>query len=846
MRTLFLAICALAAATPFPEHALAGAQQTPVSKTPLEWSQSLADAEIARRGDTWVFAPGGRARWAYDVSLVCLALMELGDRTGETRYTDYAEKVTGSFIRPDGNIEVYKFEDLSVDNVRPGSTVLAVYERTKEDRYRKAADTLWEQMQQMPRTPSGGLWHKKRYPNQMWLDGLFMGQPFVARYAKLFDRPEVFGDVAKQFSLVAEKTYDPATGLFYHAWDESKKMPWADKQKGTSPSFWGRAIGWYAMALVDTLEDMPADHPGRGPMLAWLRKLADGLAKNQDASGLWWQVVDQGARPGNYREATASSMFVYSLAKAVNRGWLPKEEFLPTVRRGYEAIVRDLVKADSEGRASLTQCCRVAGLDADVRDGSFDYYAIREQIVSNDPKGTGPFIRAGIEVEKLLGPDARFAGGAPLPAGWDLVPNILNRIVEPKFPDSDFLVTNFGAVPDGKADCTQAFSRAVSACSAAGGGRVLVPKGAYLTGPIVLLSNVNLHLEEGATILFKTDPKAYLPVVPTRYEGVECMNYSPLIRAMGQRNIAITGRGTLDGQAADENWWAWAKKAKDKPSPVSADRKLLSELGERDAPQAERVFGDGHFLRPSFIEPSRCHGVLIEGVTILRSPMWEIHPVLSSNITVRGVTVRSHGPNNDGCDPECSRDVLIEGCTFDTGDDCIAIKSGRNGDGRRVGVASENIVVRNCTMRDGHGGVTIGSEISGDCRNVFIENCKMDSPDLDRALRIKTNAMRGGVVEHIYARNIEVGRLADAAICIDFFYEEGDKGPFVPVVRDISVENLTAQQSKRALMLRGFKNSPIRNVRIASCTFRGLAQENVVENVEGLVTEGTKFEMEKK
>lgn len=845
MRTFCLLICAAAAAS-FPLGSAFGAPQAPASRTPREWSKALADAEIARRGDTWAFAPGGRARWAYDVSLVCLSLLELSDATGDPRYARYAEKVTGSFVRADGAIEVYKFEDLSVDNVRPGSTVLAVYERTKEDRYRKAADTLWRQMGQMPRTPSGGLWHKKRYPNQMWLDGLFMGQPFVARYAKLFGHPDAYDDVAKQFCLVAEKTYDPKSGLFYHAWDESKKMPWADKQTGTSPSFWGRAIGWYAMALVDTLEDIPPDHPGRGPMLAWLRKLADGLAKNQDATGLWWQVVDQGGRPGNYREATASSMFVYALAKAVNRGWLPKEEFSPTIRRGYEAIVRDLVKTDPEGRANLTQCCRVAGLDADVRDGSFDYYAIREPIVSNDPKGTGPFIRAGIEVEKALGPEVKFAGGAPLPTAWQLVPSILGRIVEPKFPDKDFSLPSFGAVADGKTDCTAAFFQAIGACHDAGGGRVVVPKGTYLTGPIELLSNVNLRVEEGATILFKTDPRAYLPVVPTRYEGVECMNYSPLIRAMGQRNIAITGRGTLDGQAAEDNWWAWAKKGKDKASPVSADRKLLAELGERDAPQAERVFGDGHFLRPSFIEPSRCHGVLIEGVTILRSPMWEIHPVLSSNVTVRGVTVRSHGPNNDGCDPECSRDVLIEGCTFDTGDDCIAIKSGRNGDGRRVGVASENILVRNCTMRDGHGGVTIGSEISGDCRNVFVENCKMDSPNLDRALRIKTNAMRGGTVEHVYARNIEVGRLADAALCIDFFYEEADKGPYVPVVRDIAVENMTSQQSKRALLLRGFTNSPIRDVRITGCTFRGLAEENVIENVEGLVTQATSFQMDNK
>jgi unsaturated rhamnogalacturonyl hydrolase len=809
------------------------AQRATITATPLEWSARLADAEMKRRGDSWVYKPGGRAHWAYDVSLFCLSLIELSDQTGDPRFEQFAEKVTGSFIQPDGNIRVYKFDDLSIDNVRPASTVLTLYSRTREERYRKAADLVHAQMQQMPRTASGGIWHKLRYPDQLWLDGLFMGQPFAAQYAQMFGEPWVFDDMVRQFTLVGGHTYDAKTGLFYHAWDESKKMPWANKETGASPSFWGRAVGWYAMAFVDALEFFPKDHPGRAQMLAWFRKLADGLVKNQDASGLWWQVLDQGNREGNYREATASSMFVYAMAKAVNNGWLPRE-FTPVIRKGYEGIIRDLVKTDRDGLVNLTQCCRVAGLDAGMRDGSFNYYTIREPIVSNDPKGTGPFVRAGIEVQKLLGADVKFTGGSPLPTGWKQLPQILSRIVPPTFPKRLVSITDCGAVGDGKTDCTEAIRKAIRACSEAGGGHVTVLKGTYLTGPITLLSNVNLHVDEGATLLFKTDPAAYLPAVATRYEGIECMNYSPFIYAIGQVNIAITGKGTLDGQAAEDNWWSWVRKKNGQPALAAADRKQLVDYGESDTPVAKRVFGAGHFLRPSFIEPYRCKNVVIEGVTILRSPMWEIHPVLCNNVTVRGVNISSHGPNNDGCDPESCRDVLIEGCTFDTGDDCIAIKSGRNGDGRRVGVASENIIIRDCTMRDGHGGVTIGSEISGDCRNVFVENCEMDSPNLDRALRIKTNAMRGGVVEGVFMQNVEVGHLADAVLWIDFNYEEGANGPFMPVVRNICLENVTSRQSKRALMLRGFEQAPIRNVRLVKCKFDGVKSDDIIEHVEGL------------
>jgi len=414
--------------------------------------------------------------------------------------------------------------------------------------------------------------------------------------------------------------------------------------------------------------------------------------------------------------------------------------------------------------------------------------------------------------------------------------------VAPTFPARDFVITDFGAKPDNTTDCTDAIRKAIAECHAAGGGRVVVPPGKFLTGAIHLKSNVNLHVSDGATLLFQTDAPKYYPVVFTRWEGLECMNYSPLIYAFEQENVAVTGKGTLDGQADNSTWWSWNPKGGPKPSLQKKDRDALFEMGEAGVPVEQRVFGPGHFLRPNFIQPYRCKNVLIEDVTILRSPMWEIHPVLCTNVTVRGVQIITHGPNNDGCDPESSRDVLIENCLFDTGDDCIAIKSGRNNDGRRVNVPSENLIIRNCVMKDGHGGVTIGSEISGGCRNVFAENCRMDSPELDRALRLKTNAKRGGVIENIYMRNVQIGQVKEAVLAIDFKYEEGEKGEFLPTVRNVVMENITSEKSRHALKLVGFTRAPIRDVVIRNSTFRGVEKEDIVENVEGLVLENVKIE----
>lgn len=416
---------------------------------------------------------------------------------------------------------------------------------------------------------------------------------------------------------------------------------------------------------------------------------------------------------------------------------------------------------------------------------------------------------------------------------WQEVPEILSRIVPPQFPARDFDITRFGAVAGGKADCTAAIARAIDACAKAGGGRVVVPAGEFLTGAIHLKSNVDLHLASTNSVLkFSTDPDEYLPAVFTRFEGIECYNYSPLIFAFEQQNVAVTGAGTLDGQADDSNWLAWKGRKGADAGTQKAARARLDQMNNENVPVNRRRFGNGDFLRPNFIQFQRCRNVLIAGVKIRRSPMWEIHPLLCTNVTVRGVDIFSHGANNDGCDPESCRDVLIEKCLFDTGDDCIAIKSGRNNDGRRVGVPSANLVIRDCTMRDGHAGTAIGSEISGGCSNVFVENCEMSSPNLICALRLKSNAMRGGVVQNIFMRNVNVGRVKDSVLQIDFLYEEGAKGPFKPVARNIVMDHITVAHTPRVLNVRGFPAADISGVRICNSTFKEIQKPDVVQDAD--------------
>ena len=424
---------------------------------------------------------------------------------------------------------------------------------------------------------------------------------------------------------------------------------------------------------------------------------------------------------------------------------------------------------------------------------------------------------------------------------WKTADEIVKNITIPKFPDSTCNILDFGAVADGKTNCSDAFKNAIAKCSADGGGIVYVPAGEYFTGPIHLESNINLHLEEGAVVKFSTDPQDYLPVVYTRWEGVECMNFSPLIYAFEKENIAITGKGTLDGMAGPDNWWTW--KGKEEfgwvpGTPQQEDpqyRPTLFRMNHEEVPVKERVFGEGKYLRPQFVQPYRCKNILIEGVTIKNAPMWLIHPVLCENVTIRNVKVISHGPNSDGCDPEACKNVIIEDCYFNTGDDCIALKSGRNHDGFIKGIPCENIVIRNCEMKDGHGGVVIGSEISGGAKNIFAEKCKMNSPNLERAIRIKTNKARGGIIEKIYVRDIDVGEVSIGVIVFNMNYKS-DGEPFekIPVLRDVYISNITSKSSPRGMIITGLKDSPVTNVKFENVDMMNVANGNIIENTLNL------------
>ncbi|MDC7681645.1 glycoside hydrolase family 28 protein, partial [Asticcacaulis sp. BYS171W] len=412
---------------------------------------------------------------------------------------------------------------------------------------------------------------------------------------------------------------------------------------------------------------------------------------------------------------------------------------------------------------------------------------------------------------------------------------IVRRIKQPAIPKRDFRVADYGGRGDGKTDNSQPIAKAIAVAVKAGGGRVVLPSGVCLTGPIRLRSKVELHVPKGTRLKFIPEPARYLPVVPTRWEGVELMGYHPLVYAYGEHDIAVTGGGILDGSADDKTWWPWKgpwADGKFSDTPIAerqaGDRTRLFDMAERGVPVVERVFGEGSRLRPPFFQPYLCKNVLFEGVTVVSSPFWLLHPVLCDSVTFRGVTCDSHGPNNDGCDPESCTDVLIDNCTFNTGDDCIAIKAGRNADGRRVAKPCENLVIRNCLMKDGHVGVAIGSEMTGGVRNVYVQDCTMDSPHLSQALGIKTNGYRGGVVEDIHMTRIKVGRVDKTFLQIWLYYEEGEGGAFVPSVRRITLSESRVVSTRRVLVIRGRPDSPVTGLTLSHLVVGEEQQPSVV------------------
>ena len=440
---------------------------------------------------------------------------------------------------------------------------------------------------------------------------------------------------------------------------------------------------------------------------------------------------------------------------------------------------------------------------------------------------------------------------------------IAESIELPVIPlDSVYTITDFGASrnADSKTNA-KAINAAIDKANENGGGRVFIPYGEWKTCAITLKSHVDLHLENGATLLFDTDPNLYLPVVRTRWEGLDCYNLHPLIYAKGAADISISGEGTIDGQASNEYWWPMTGVArfgykagmiKNNNGDDRSGRPLLSKMEREKVDAEERIMGIRDGLRPQLINFYECERVMIEGVTLRNSPFWVIHPCFVKELTVRDVVIISHGPNSDGCDPEGCKNVLIDNCFFDTGDDCIAIKSGRNNDARAINIPTENVIVRNCRMKNGHGGVVIGSEIGSGFKNLWVEDCQMDSPELERVIRIKTNPCRGGVIEGVNVRNVTVGQCREAVLKINLDYEprENCDRSFPPTVRNVNIENVTSQKSKYGVLIIGMNEScNVKDIKVTNCSFNNVEKGNKitgqVENVtsKNLIINGEKTEL---
>lgn len=413
--------------------------------------------------------------------------------------------------------------------------------------------------------------------------------------------------------------------------------------------------------------------------------------------------------------------------------------------------------------------------------------------------------------------------------------HIEQNIRQPQFADKEYIITAFGADVNATAsDNQKAINSAIRTCSEAGGGKVIVPAGTFHTGAIELLSHVNLVVVRGATLQFAYEPDLY-PIVPTRWEGVDCWNISPCVYAYKATDVAITGEGTIDGGGSTDTWWKWCGYAhlgwKEGDITQFTGRPRLLKMAEDEVDMDQRRFTANDGLRPQLINFNQCDGVLMEDITVLRPAFWAIHPLLSKNVIVRGVHINNDAPNGDGCDPESCDGVLIENCFFNTGDDCIAVKGGRNNDGRRWNIPTQNIIIRNCEMQNGHGGITMGSEITGGCRNLYAENCKMDSPNLNRVVRIKSNSCRGGVIENINVRNLTVGQCRDAVLEIDLNYDPKEicaRG-FLPIVRNVTLDNVTCEKSKYGVYIVGIDESiAVYHINLIDCRFNNVTEGNSI------------------
>ncbi|MEM7370320.1 MAG: glycoside hydrolase family 28 protein [Bacteroidota bacterium] len=438
---------------------------------------------------------------------------------------------------------------------------------------------------------------------------------------------------------------------------------------------------------------------------------------------------------------------------------------------------------------------------------------------------------------------------------WSKVDSIIQEVKAPVFPDRILSLSAVGAQGDGISDDRLRLQQAIDSIHQSGGGTVHIPANTYFcNGPLRLKSHVHLQLDSGAVIRFGTDPDAYLPAVYSRWEGTFLMNYSPLIYALDQENIAITGKGIIDGAADTINWYRWNGKEKygwrEGMPTQKAAQQSLRKMGQDGTPVQERLFGDGHYLRPNLFQPIRCRNIYLSGVEFRNSPMWLINPILCENVLVDGLTFRSFGPNSDGIDPEHSRNVLIQNCQFYTGDDCVAVKAGRDREGREVGVPSENIVIRNCYMQGLRSVFALGSEMSAGIQHVYYENCTITSLENSaRLIRFKSNTDRGGFIRHVYFRNIDAtkARFQEGVFFFDMCYGGCEhEGTYIPSYSDFSIEHVkVGHAGGYAFKSNLLEASPLQGLQLRHIEIDGVGELPDLQHIHGLEVEDVRINGEK-
>ncbi len=752
--------------------------------------------------------------YSYKSSIVLEALYRASGVLGSEEIFNYVNDMINYYIPEDGVVRTYKLEDYSMDQVRMGNLILEFYKLTGQKKYKTALDMFYKQLQGQPRTPSGGFWHKKRYPNQMWLDGLYMQGPFYASYTKEFGGLKAcLEDIVFQFELVYEKTLDKKTGLLRHAWDESRSLPWCDPVTGQSQEVWARALGWYVMALADLLEIIPEEgyEEYRSRLLTLAMQLAPVVLRYQDsASGLWYQVMDKAGVGANYLESSATCMFVYFFAKMNRLGFLDCT-YLEAAKKAFAGLCELKVTCDESGELFLHDTCKSAGLgraseEGPYRPADFKYYTEGEPKVTDNLHGVGPFISAALELEfpaQLNKKCYKFSAGEDL-----------NEVLK----------------------------------EYAGKKSVVIPAGHYEVGPVDVPSHTHLILEQGAVLDFKDDFEAYPPVY-TRWEGVCGWAMHPCFFINNAQDVVVEGAGTLDGHG--QKWWDYIWQWKNGGRPAEVRLPIEKKLASLNPNYLNEPGGGGgrpcQFLRPALLQILDSKNVKIDGISLKDSPFWTLHPINSTNVLFKGIVIKNpaDSPNTDGIDIESCVNVDVKGCDVNVGDDGIAVKCG-SGKEMMQFQRSENISAYNCTVRNAHGGFVIGSETASGVKGAYVKHCKFLGTD--RGIRIKTRRGRGGHMTDIVASDIYMKDVI-CPISINMYYRCGsdDASLFslkalpvtedTPVIKNVLIEKITAEGCRHsAAFLAGLPESKLENVVVKDCSFT--VTDTLEENTEAEMCQG--------